>query len=250
MHNFFELPLRRSAAIVGLAAALLAPSGQTRAESVDLELVLAVDASSSVGGWEYYTQIHGYADAFRNPEVLRAIQSIGDRGIAVTLVLWSSAHAQSRVIDWHVIRNVDDAQRFAAALVTANRTSAGKTAIGNALLYAAKLLTNNDFQGRRRTIDLSGDGSDNDGIGAPRARDLIVANNITINALAIVSGDLKLETYYRDNVIGGPNAFVEVAKNYASFPPAVLRKLLREIQGLPVSQDNSNHKKQLAFSPP
>ena len=211
---------------------------------------MAVDASSSVGGWEYYTQIHGYADAFRNPEVLRAIQSIGDRGIAVTLVLWSSAHAQSRVIDWHVIRNVDDAQRFAAALVTANRTSAGKTAIGNALLYAAKLLTNNDFQGRRRTIDLSGDGSDNDGIGAPRARDLIVANNITINALAIVSGDLKLETYYRDNVIGGPNAFVEVAKNYASFPPAVLRKLLREIQGLPVSQDNSNHKKQLAFSPP
>ena len=226
------------------------PSSALAAEAVDLELVLAVDASASVGGWEYYTQIHGYADAFRNPEVLSAIQSIGDRGIAVTLVLWSSATAQSMVVDWHIIRNADDAEKFATALVNANRTSSGKTAIGNALIYSAKLLTDNDIQGRRRTIDLSGDGSDNDGIGAPRARDLIVANDITINALAIVSGDLNLEAYYRDNVIGGPNAFVEVAKSYASFPPAVLRKLLREIQGLPVSRDTRNPKKQLAFGPP
>ncbi len=250
MRNFFGLLIRRAAAVVGVAATLLAIAQQSRAETVDLELVLAVDASASVGGWEYYTQIHGYADAFRNPAVLSAIQSIGDRGIAVTLVLWSSANAQSMVVDWHIIRNAGDTQKFAGALVTANRTSAGKTAIGNALLFAANLLTNDDIKGRRRTIDLSGDGSDDDGLGAPRARDLIVANNITINALAIVSGDLKLESYYRDNVIGGPNAFVEVAKSYASFPPAVLRKLLREIQGLPVSQDNRKYKKQLAFGPP
>ena len=209
--------MRHTVVFAGLIAVLAAQIDPSRARTVDLELVLAVDASASVGGWEYYTQIHGYADAFRSPEVLSAIQAIGDRGIAVAMVLWSSANAQSLSVGWHIIRDTDDAERFAAALITAKRTSAGKTAIGDALLFSAKLLTENEIKGVRRTIYLSGDGSDNDGLGAPRARDLIIANDITINALAIVSGDLKLESYYRDNVIGGPNAFVEVAKNYGNY---------------------------------
>ena len=242
--------MRHTVVFAGLIAVLAAQIDPSRARTVDLELVLAVDASASVGGWEYYTQIHGYADAFRSPEVLSAIQAIGDRGIAVAMVLWSSANAQSLSVGWHIIRDTDDAERFAAALITAKRTSAGKTAIGDALLFSAKLLTGNEIKGVRRTIYLSGDGSDNDGLGAPRARDLIIANDITINALAIVSGDLKLESYYRDNVIGGPNAFVEVAKNYASFPRVVLRKLLREIQGIPVSQIDEISEKRLAFGAP
>ena len=242
--------MRHTVVFAGLIAVLAAQIDPSRARTVDLELVLAVDASASVGGWEYYTQIHGYADAFRSPEVLSAIQAIGDRGIAVAMVLWSSANAQSLSVGWHIIRDTDDAERFAAALITAKRTSAGKMAIGDALLFSAKLLTGNEIKGVRRTIYLSGDGSDNDGLGAPRARDLIIANDITINALAIVSGDLKLESYYRDNVIGGPNAFVEVAKNYASFPRVVLRKLLREIQGIPVSQIDEISEKRLAFGAP
>ena len=108
------LSVRRVLAAAGVMGVHL-QAGQ--AETVDLELVLAVDASASVGGWEYYTQIHGYADAFRNPAVLSAIRSIGERGIAVALVLWSSSHAQSVAVDWQVIRSADDAQRFAAALV-------------------------------------------------------------------------------------------------------------------------------------
>ena len=112
------------------------------------------------------------------------------------------------------------------------------------------LLTDNDIKGRRRTIDLSGDGSDNDGLGAPQVRDLIVANNITINALAIVSGDLKLESYYRDSVIGGPNAFVEVAKSYASFPPPCRVSCCAKFTVYPSPKTRRNAKKTACVQPP
>lgn len=45
-----------------------------RAVPVELELVLAVDASSSVDMEEFNLQMHGLAEAFQHPAVLRAIQ--------------------------------------------------------------------------------------------------------------------------------------------------------------------------------
>ena len=70
-----------------LGAALLAVSVPAAAleEVVDLELVLAVDASSSVSAQEFDLQIKGLAEAFRTPQVLAAIQASGDLGIAVRL---------------------------------------------------------------------------------------------------------------------------------------------------------------------
>jgi len=38
-----------------------------------------------------------------------------------------------------------------------------------------------------------------------------------------------LEKYYRDNVIGGPGAFVIVAEDHNSFGQALLKKLIAEI---------------------
>jgi hypothetical protein len=38
-----------------------------------------------------------------------------------------------------------------------------------------------------------------------------------------------LDTYYRDNVIGGPGAFVMVAENFSSFGQTILNKLNAEI---------------------
>ena len=210
-------PARPALALLA-AAALALPGAPARGETVALELALAVDASASVGGWEYYMQTHGYADAFRSPELLGAIRSLGEGGIAVSLILWSGAGEQSTAVDWHVIRDGAAAEAFAAAILAAPRTSSGSTAIGDALLFAARSLIDNDIAAPRRTIDLSGDGSDNDGFGASRARDLVTLNGITINALAILSGESTLEAHYRDEVIGGANAFVEVAEDYADVP--------------------------------
>ena len=47
-----------------------------------------------------------------------------------------------------------------------------------------------------------------------------------------------LDTYYRENVISGPGAFVEAANDYDDFARAFLRKLLREIAPL-VSQEDA-----------
>ena len=234
LRRFPRTPARPALALLA-AGALVLSGAPARGETVALELALAVDASASVGGWEYYMQTHGYADAFRSPELLGAIRSLGENGIAVSLILWSGAGDQSTAVDWHIIRDGAAAEAFAAAILAAPRTSSGRTAIGDALLFAARSLTDNDITAPRRTIDLSGDGSDNDGFGASRARDLVTLNGITINALAILSGESTLEAHYRDEVIGGANAFVEVAEDYAAFPRAVLRKLLREIEGLPMA---------------
>jgi hypothetical protein len=43
----------------------------------------------------------------------------------------------------------------------------------------------------------------------------------------------NLDTYYRDNVIGGPGAFVVAVKDYNNFADAIISKLLKEIAELP-----------------
>ncbi|HYZ41570.1 MAG TPA: DUF1194 domain-containing protein, partial [Stellaceae bacterium] len=68
------------------------------------------------------------------------------------------------------------------------------------------------------------------------ARDRIVAAGITINGLAILTGEPWLAAYYRSNVIGGPGAFVVAARDFRSFADAILRKLVQEIAEAPSAQ--------------
>ena len=60
-------------------------------------------------------------------------------------------------------------------------------------------------------------------------RDHVVAAGISINGLAILTEEPWLEGYYRTNVIGGPGAFVLVARDFGSFADAMLRKLVQEV---------------------
>ena len=92
----------------------------------------------------------------------------------------------------------------------------------------------------RRVIDISGDGYNNRGRPVETARDQAVAAGITINGLPIVNdrpnpwGSLPprdLDRYFEDRVIGGPGAFIVVAKDYTAFASAILSKLLLEIAG-------------------
>jgi hypothetical protein len=99
------------------------------------------------------------------------------------------------------------------------------------------------FEARRRTIDVSGDGTNNSGRDVTAARDEAVAKGVTINGLVILTEQPLswnaehtnptggLENYYRANVIGGPGAFVAVAQDFASFGQAILNKLVAEIAG-------------------
>jgi hypothetical protein len=57
--------------------------------NVDLELVLAIDTSTSVDEVEFDLQRRGLASAFRHPNVHTAIVAAGSKGIAVAVLQWA-----------------------------------------------------------------------------------------------------------------------------------------------------------------
>lgn len=216
--------------VCGVAKPALSQSQSGARVEVELELVLAVDTSASVDNVEFKLQMTGIADAFRHPEVIAAIAANGGRGIAVTLVQWSAGDQQAQSVGWRHVFDVASATALARAIAAAPRLFAvNTTAIGSALRYCARLFAGNRFSGRRWTIDVSGDGSSNAGLRPRAERDRAVSQGITINGLTILNGHLELERYYRVNVIGGPQAFVEKAEDFVDFTRAIRHKLVREI---------------------
>ena len=219
-----------------LAAAVPAQSA-AQGFDVDLELVLAVDGSASVDYGEYRLQVEGIAAAFRDPAVIKAIQSGGIGRIAVAVMVWSHGGSAKDVIGWRVIADDASARRFADVIEGRPRlTVPSSTGIAAAIRRAAELLDRNDIKGARRVIDVSGDGRDTlDMGGAPyliRERDAAVTKGIVINGLAILTDDPVLLEYYRRRVIGGSEAFALAADDFHDFARAIKRKLLREIRGL------------------
>ena len=219
-----------------LAGALLIPTTAPAQERpVDLELVLAVDASGSVSDEEFNLQVHGLAEAFRHRSVGQAIRAAGDLGLAVALIQWADDDQHALSVDWTVVRDAASARQFAKQVDGVRRTVYGNTALGVALEFAILQLEGNGFVGRRKVIDVSGDGPNNQGSAAWLVRNLAVARGITVNGLAILNEVPTLDLYYRSNVIGGTGAFVITANDYAAYRLAILTKLLKEISGPPTA---------------
>ena len=194
--------------------------------------MLAVDVSGSVSSAEYDFQRLGYAAAFRDSTLQSAI--FGKGGIAATLVYWSGQSEQQQTVGWTLINDVASANAFANLIEAAPRPFNGSTAIGSAIDFSAALLAqDNGYEGLRQVIDISGDGTNNDGPGPTGPRDNAVAAGITINGLPILSEVTWLDIYFQFLVIGGTDAFVETAADYSVFQPALLSKLTREIDDSP-----------------
>jgi hypothetical protein len=219
-----------------LTAALLW-SGAVRAQSVDLQLVLAVDASGSVSAERFELQKQGYVAAFRHPKVRDAVNSGAHRAIAVTMVQWTGPILQVQVVGWHRLSDAASIEAFAAAVEAAPRQLfGGGTSISGAIDHAMTLFPKSPYPAERRVIDISGDGPNNRGRPAHLARDEAVAAGININGLPILALEPDLGRYYEDNVIGGPGAFMIAAERYETFAAAILQKLIVEIAGMqPVS---------------
>jgi hypothetical protein len=224
-------PRRPFCAALAFAGALLAASGAPAVgQGVDLQLVLAVDASGSVDRYRFELQKSGYVSAFRHPRVLGAIRSGASQAIAATMVQWTGPTLHVQVVAWSRIGDEQSAASFAAAIESAPRQLfGGGTSISGAIDYAATLFAGSPFHARRHVIDISGDGSNNRGRSAGLARDDAVAAGIGINGLPILALEPDLDHYYYDNVIGGPGAFVIAAKSYEAFADAILKKLITEI---------------------
>jgi Protein of unknown function (DUF1194) len=199
---------------------------------VDLALVLAIDSSGSVSEARLALQINGYAGAFRTPELLSAVQKGHLGRIAASFVEWSDPDRQMLAVDWSVISDAESAQEFGRALTEAMRPTPGWTSISGAIDYSARLFARSGVVSTRRVIDISGDGPNNAGRPVTDARDAAVAANITINGLPILEVEPQLDAYYRDHVVGGPDAFIVAVSDLADFAGAVLRKLLVEVAGI------------------
>jgi hypothetical protein len=232
--------------LLALSAVLLAQVPLARAdEEVDLLLVLAVDVSRSIDQTKFLLQRDGYAAAISNRGVLEAIRSGPHQRIGLNFVEWSGFGAQKLVIDWTVIDSPDTARRFGDQIVEAPRSFADRTSISGGIEFAAAQIARSPLKAPRHIIDVSGDGTNNAGRDVGGARDEAAAKGIIINGLVILSDSQLLfnaehtnppgglEKYYRDNVIGGPGAFVMVAEDFNAFGKAIIKKLIAEIAAAP-----------------
>jgi hypothetical protein len=224
------IPTRRAVTAGGFAFLLSGARAVAAEVQVDLQLVLAVDASGSVNMRRFDLQKQGYAAAFRNPRVLSAIRSGISQAIAVTMHQWTGPRQQVLVVPWMVVKDEASAEALASAIENTRRQLfSGGTSISGAIDFSGLILTQSPFTATRRTIDVSGDGANNIGRSARVARDEAVRDGITINGLPILAVELDLDTYYFENVIGGPGAVMVPADSYESFSEAILKKLIIEI---------------------
>jgi hypothetical protein len=206
-------------------------------EAVDLQLVLAVDASGSMSEERFELQRQGYVAAFRNPRLLAAIRSGTTRSIAVTMVQWTGPSLQVQVVPWTRIGDEASMHALADAISRVPRQLfGGGTSISGAIDYAMTLFPKAPLQATRRVIDISGDGANNRGRDVTAARDEAVRAGVGINGLPILAVEPDLERHYLEEVIGGPGAFVVAAQSYETFAEAILKKLVIEISdiGTPV----------------
>jgi hypothetical protein len=230
--------------ILALLAFLLA-APPAAALPVDLELVLAVDVSRSIDPDEARLQREGYVRALTDDRVIQAIRSGAYGRIAICYVEWAGAHLQFTLIGWTLVKDSASAHAFAGKLSEMPIQSHSRTSISGAIDYSMQLFGRNDFEAERRVIDISGDGRNNDGRPAHLARNEAVARGITINGLPIINDrptfgfppDANLDVYYETEVIGGPGAFMVVARSFEQFGEAILSKLIREIAERPADPD-------------
>jgi hypothetical protein len=228
------LPMLRGALLgLALAVPLAGASAQPRTV-VDLALVLAVDSSGSVDFGVFDLQTGGIAGAFRDAEVIAAIEQWAPRGIAVSVVLWSGRGQQRVAVDWTRVGDRASAEALAASIEAMGRGMLAETALGEGLSFAINHLVKGPFAGERQIIDISGDGRSNVGADPAAFRDAAVAADITVNGLAILNDDLTLDLYYAERVIGGRDAFVTTAHDYDDFARAMRHKLLKEIGSTPL----------------
>ncbi|HUI34904.1 MAG TPA: DUF1194 domain-containing protein [Stellaceae bacterium] len=224
-------------------AAFVAAAAPARAADVDLLLILAADVSRSIDDVEFNLQRKGYASALSDPKVLTAIAGGPNRAIAICFIEWSDTLDQKVVVDWTTVRDGEDAAAVGATIMAAPRAFASRTSISGALYFALGQFSSAAPNAERRIIDVSGDGTNNAGPPVTEARDQVVSKGVTINGLAIINTQTRpgftmhtqppggLPNYYKENVIGGPGAFLLVVENFETFADAITRKLVSEIAG-------------------
>mgnify|MGYP000850318695 FL=1 len=195
-----------------------------------LALALAVDVSRSIDATDFVIQTEGLAAALEDPAVKAAI--FGPEGtVALAVYQWSGPSHQEIIVPWVMLDGPEALDGAIWAVRRALRPERQQaTALGEALRFGADLLADAPTCARR-VLDVAGDGRNNDGVTVARVYDRGGFEGITVNGLAVGEHELDVARYFRDEVIRGPGAFVEIAPQQVDYPPAIRRKLLRELEG-------------------
>ena len=197
-----------------------------------LALLLAIDVSSSVDAREDALQRGGLAAALVSPNVVNAVFA-GDLPVAIAAFEWSGRYNQEVLIDWTLLRAPADLALVAETLSASKRShNAFPTAMGYALGFGAGMLQRAP-RCLSKTLDMAGDGENNDGFPPAAAYAEFPFADVTVNGLAVVSSDYRadiaLSDYYTGEVLYGPGAFLEVADGFDDYERAIRRKLEREL---------------------
>jgi hypothetical protein len=213
--------------------------GETDANAVDVQLVLAVDVSYSMDMDELAIQREGYAQAIVSKDFLQALKTGPNGKVAVTYFEWAASSDQKVIIPWRVIDGPESADAVAAEIMKTPIRRASRTSISGAIYFAMPLFDESPYRGLRRVIDISGDGPNNNGAPVTIARDEALSKGIIINGLPIMVKEPSYSTmdidnldfYYEDCVVGGPGSFVVSIKDREKFKEAIRTKLLLEVAG-------------------
>lgn len=209
-----------------------AAAGPLAAADCRLALVLALDVSSSVDEAEDALQRGGLASALIAPEV-RAAFFAAPQPVALAAYEWSGRYNQEVILDWRMIDG-PEALLEAARIIGTSRRSHNDfpTAMGHALGFGAGLLARAPAC-LSQTLDMAGDGENNEGFGPRLAYAEFPFAGVTVNGLVVNAADYEAEVslveFYRTEVLHGPGAFLEVAQGFDDYEAAMRRKLEREV---------------------
>ncbi|WP_299636879.1 DUF1194 domain-containing protein [uncultured Ruegeria sp.] len=221
--------------VITLGLAVLA--SPIKAEQCRLALALAMDISVSVDEAEDLLQRQGLAAALIAPDVQEAFFS-SPMPVALAVYEWSGRSTQHVILNWLLIEDISDLLFASGQISDSVRSDAGSaTAMGYALAFGSTLM-NQAPKCLFQTIDLSGDGSNNDGYGPQIAYRHFPFQNVVVNGLVINAADFEGELYlipfFENNVLHGPGAFLEVAQGFEDFERAMRKKLKRELSGFQI----------------
>ena len=209
-------------------------------DEVDVAIVLAADMSGSINQSEAALEREGYASALESADVLEVIKEGAQGKVAVTYLEWSSSGSSETRLDWAILTDAKDASLIAEVIRRkSERERAGphgeKTSISYAIDVSVDAFDKLPVRASRRMIDISGDGTNNDGPPIEDSRRRALQKAIVINGLPIgydVENGETIPEYYERHVIGGPGSFMVTANSAAEFRRAITYKLARELASI------------------
>ncbi|MEP1612013.1 MAG: DUF1194 domain-containing protein [Roseobacter sp.] len=211
-------------------------------------LALGLDVSGSVDLREYRLQMDGVVASLNDPEIVQILLAMPSAPIRLMIYEWSGPADQKVLLPWTSITGLDSITEITATLASTQRREATPgTALGIAMNYGAQKLTEQSGRCWKLTLDISGDGRSNLGPRPRYVKEKILESDITVNALVIGSSTLasrdqrqseisQLSSYFRAEVISGPDSFVQTASAFEDYSQALTQKLKKELEGVVVGR--------------